>query len=183
MEHKKVLISIVIVLIAMVSITAFLLHEKEPLECITSESLEIVNGDSMEPLLMNRQTVRVIYGYYDCNEIERNDIIIINYSGSSDPLVKSVKAVENDSFDILKTERGWNIIVNKEILKNSQGIPYSISKSGKDMINIYLQSYNNTIPLGAYLVLGEKLSGSVDSTKFGLIGKENILGKVVFEKD
>ena len=182
MEHKKVLISI-IVLIAVVLVTAFLLHEKEPLECVTSESLEIVNGDSMEPLLMNGQSVRVLYGYYNCNEINREDIIIINYSGSSDPLVKSVKAVENDRFHLLNVESGWNIMVNGEILKNSQGIPYSISKGGKDMISIYLQSYNNTIPLGAYLVLGEKSSGSVDSTKFGLIGKEDILGKIITEKD
>ena len=46
------------------------------------------------------------------------------------------------------------------------------------MLSLYERDYQGKIPEDAYLVLGDNINGSLDSRNFGLIGKQDILGKV-----
>jgi hypothetical protein len=61
------------------------------------------------------------------------------------------------------------------MITNSIGEPYSLTPIGKKMISIYARDFNNIMPEGAYLVLGDDPLGTVDSSRFGLIGKADIL--------
>jgi len=46
------------------------------------------------------------------------------------------------------------------------------------MLSLYERDYKGVIPENAYLLLGNRASGSVDSTTFGLVDKSGIVAKV-----
>jgi len=46
------------------------------------------------------------------------------------------------------------------------------------MLSLYEKDYHGVIPENTYLLLGEVTSGSLDSTRFGLIDKSSVLGKI-----
>lgn len=147
-------------------------------ECIFSIEEKIVRGNSMVPLVKDGQVVRVLFGYYNCNEIKRQDIVLYDYAGNQNPLIKIVKGVPGDKFALRKTDRGWNILINGEVVKNSEGIPYLISGKKYKMLALYEKDYQGLIPDNAYLLLGNLPSGSMDSIHYGLVHKNDILGKV-----
>lgn len=150
---------------------------------ICSYQLEkrIVRGSSLEPLIRNGQEVKVFFNYYKCNEIRRDDIVLYSYAGNNAPLIKIVKGIPGDSFKLVKAgENQWYILINGEVLKNSQRIPYLISGEKYQLLSIYEKNYQGIIPENAYLLLGNSPSGSTDSTSFGLVSQQDILAKVEY---
>ena len=147
-------------------------------KCSVKTEERIVRGDSLSPLVVSGQTVKILFDYYDCYEIKRNDIVVYNFSGNSNPIIKIVKGLPGDKFHLEKTESGWQILINNEVLKNSENKPYLLSENGYRMLSLYEKDYKGQIPEDAFLILGNIISGSLDSTRFGLVGKDDILGKV-----
>lgn len=147
--------------------------------CYKTEN-RIVRGDFLLGLTEPNQTVKVLFGYYSCNKIERGDIVAYNYAGDPNPIIKIVRGIPGDKFSLQKTEGGWNIIINGETVKNSKGEPYGLSESGSKMLLLYERDYKGIIPADAYLILGNLASGSLDSSRFGLVGEQDILGKVEY---
>jgi hypothetical protein len=76
---------------------------------------------------------------------------------------------------------GWNILVNRDVLKNSEDESYFLGSQGFRMLSIYEKEYEGVIPLDTYLILGNLSGGSVDSTRYGLVNKVDILGKAEIE--
>ncbi len=145
--------------------------------CISRTVTDEVRGDSLSPLLKDGNKVKIQYGFYSCNPLKRGDLVIYNYPGNDIPLIKIAKAIPGDSFTLIKTQNGWNIIVNGEVLENSEGMPYSISDSRRAMLALYEKDYKGIIPPEAILVLGDRPEGTLDSTQFGLISVKDILGR------
>lgn len=150
-------------------------------DCVSKVEQRLVRGDSMSGLIENGQTVKILFGYYTCRLPERGDIIAYKYAGNQEPLIKIIKASPGDSFELEKTNGGYNILINNEILKNSQNQPYILDEKGYKMLSLYERDYKSVIPQNAYLVLGNRASGSLDSSRFGLIDKSDILGKIVIK--
>jgi len=151
---------------------------REANDCFIEEEERIVRGSSLSPLIKSEQTIKVLFHYYDCNEIKNDDIVLFNYAGNRNPLIKIVKGISGDKFELREAEGGWNIIVNNKIVKNSEGKPYLISGNTYKMLSLYERDYKGVIPENAYLLLGNNTSGSVDSTRFGLVDKSGIIAKV-----
>lgn len=137
----------------------------------------IVKGNSLDPLIKSGEKVKALIGYYKCHPIKRNDVILYRYSGSKTPLIKIVKAIPGDRWSVKKIDDKCEIIVNNQVLKNSEGRVYLFSGNRCKMLSIYANSYP-IVPTNAYLILGNNTSGSLDSTRFGLVGKKDIIGKV-----
>jgi len=150
----------------------------KPVSCITSTEVRTVRGNSMTGLLSDGDNVIVQFGYYGCNEPHRGDVALVHFAGDANPLVKTIKATPGDSFSLSNASCGWDIMVNGRVLQNAQGIDYCIGYSGYRMLSLYVQSYNGVIPQDAYLVLGNVVTGSTDSTRFGLVSRDGLLGKV-----
>ncbi|MDP3057559.1 MAG: signal peptidase I [bacterium] len=159
--------------------------------CVSSVEEKIVRGNSLTGVIEPGETVKILFGYYDCNEIKKEDIIVYSYAGNPVPLIKIVKGIPGDSFRLQKEESGpvrgktsngvnRNILIKGEVLKNAQSQPYLIGESGYRMLSLYERDYKGVIPENAYLLLGNLASGSLDGTHFGLIGKADILGKVEY---
>lgn len=150
----------------------------ETQDCSIKTEEMIVRGSSLSPLIESGQTIKALFGYYDCNEIERGDVVLFDYAGNKNPVIKIVKGISGDKFELRKSDSGWNIIVNNKIVKNSENKPYLISGNAYKMLSLYEKDYKGIIPENAYLLLGNRVSGSVDSTTFGLVDKSGIIAKV-----
>lgn len=150
-------------------------------ECQIKAEERIVRGNSLSPVINSGDTVKILFNYYDCYPIERDDIIIYNYAGNENPLIKIVKAMPGDSYELEETDSGeWHILINGQILKNSEDKQYLISDSRYKMLSLYEDDYQNGISQNTYLLLGNLASGSQDSTRFGFVDKSDILGKVIY---
>lgn len=148
-----------------------------PADCITkSETLE-VRGTSLAPLINPGETIELARGYYDCHAVERDDVVAYRYAGNAAPIVKIVKAVPGDRWRLEKTKDAYLIVVNAKPVLNSQGKAYRIPASGARMLKLYADSYP-VLPENTYLILGNNVTGSLDATRFGLVDKRDILGRV-----
>jgi signal peptidase I len=154
--------------------------ESSSQDCSVEKEIMIVQGSSLFPLIDSGQEVEVFFGHYDCYEIERGDVVLVNYAGNENFLIKIVRGLPGDKFELVKKSSGWNIFINGKVLRNSKGEDYLINSREYQMLSLYEKDYENMIPEGTYLILGNKISGSVDSTQFGLVSKENLVAKVVY---
>jgi signal peptidase I len=149
--------------------------EKESCPVILKEVS--VNGSSMVPFLNPEDRVTAIYDYYNCHDVLRNDVVLYKYSGNSNLLIKFIKAVPGDKWKLKEADNGYEIVVNDISLLNSKGSMYLIPENSVRMLELYVNDYP-IIPKDTYLLLGDKIDGSLDSTSFGLVGKKDIMAKV-----
>ena len=147
-------------------------------DCSVETEEMTVRGTSLNPFIKPEQTIKALFGYYDCNEVKRGDIVLFNYAGNKNFVIKIVKGISGDKFELRQSNSGYNIIVNGQIVKNSENEPYLVSGNAYKMLSLYEKDYKGVIPEDAYLLLGNRISGSVDSTTFGLVDKSGIIAKV-----
>jgi signal peptidase I len=146
-------------------------------ECVVDYRMVTISGYSMSPFLDSGEDVQALFNYYDCYDVLRNDVVLYKYSGNSNLLIKFIKAIPGDTWNLKKTNSGYEIVVNDISLLNSEGKLYLISEGSIKMIEIYIKDYP-VIPVDTYLLLGDKIDGSTDSTSFGLISKKDIMAKI-----
>lgn len=152
---------------------------KKQADCNIKTEERIVRGNSLTGLVEPGQTIKIILGFYGCNEIKKGDIVVYQYAGNAEPIIKIVKGVPNDIFGFEKSPAGcWGIIINGEKIQESRGADYCIGDAGYRVLSLYEKDYHGVIPGGTYLLLGNVASGSMDSSKFGLAAKSDIIGKV-----
>jgi hypothetical protein len=85
--------------------------------CNIKEQNATVEGFSLDPIVKNGQKIKILFGFYRCNDIKRDDIVVYDYKYHKIPLIKVVKALPNDKFSIIKNGRFFNVYVNVKILK------------------------------------------------------------------
>ncbi len=139
--------------------------------CITSFSKYEVRGSSLSGLIEPGSCILVAEGYYNCNDVKRGEVVAYNYRGNNNLIIKIVKAIPGDSFSLNNSR----ILVNGEILRNTEGKEYIIRDTR--MLSLYTKDYP-IIPEDTFLILGNLASGSLDSSRFGLISKQDIRGRV-----
>ncbi|PIR87372.1 MAG: hypothetical protein COU11_00730 [Candidatus Harrisonbacteria bacterium CG10_big_fil_rev_8_21_14_0_10_49_15] len=165
--------------------------------CYTEE-VKTVRGSSLSGLVEPGTQITAAMGYYACNNIQRGDIVLYHFGGSTEPLIKIVKAIPGDEWSLRPIDpRGRlpagqageddkeieenisHIIVNNRVLENSLGEPYRVNAKEAKLLSLYLRDYGGVIQKSAYLILGNTVSGSTDSRRFGLVSSRDILGKVL----
>jgi len=152
--------------------------------CPVQEEIRTVRGNSLEPLVPSGAEIKALFGYYNCHEIKRGDLVLYRYAGDKVPLLKIVKGIPGDSFHLIKNTQGEdNLIINGKIVVNSQNMPYVFNGNRYRMLSLYENDYQGVIPSNTYLLLGDQANGSVDSGAFGLVDKSDIIGKaIILEK-
>lgn len=139
-----------------------------------AQEVVTIRGNSLAPLLNPDEEAKVQRNYYQNYPIQRNDVVLIDHAGRKNSLIKIVKGLGGDELTLQKVDKGWNILINNKILLNSENKKYIINGKKYKMLSLY----EGVIPKDACLVLGDNPSGSLDSTRFGLINKKNIIAKV-----
>ena len=150
-------------------------------DCVKKIELKEVRGNSLFPLIKSGQQVKLLYDYYECHTIEKEDVVAYNYGGNSNPIIKIIKAIPGDKLEFKKNENdSFQIIINNKQLKTSEEQLYQIPESKSKIMELYAKSYP-VLPKDTYLILGNQIAGTLDSTKFGLIHKNDILGKITLD--
>lgn len=128
-------------------------------------------------------TVDAEFGIYACEPAKRGDIVLYRFAGNPVPVIKIVKGVPGDHF-ALSTELGLStLLINDGVAKNAQGASYVIAPSERRMLELYVNDnrkggYFAVIPADTYLLLGNQAAGSIDSRRFGLVARGDLLARV-----
>ncbi len=136
-----------------------------------------VHGNSLSGFITPGQVVEALIGYYACHNPQRGDIVVYLYG--NEPIIKIIKAVPGDIVSLKKAGGSWNIVVNGALLQTTVGIPYAINNEVFNMFSRYVAEVNGIIPPDIYMILGNLPAGSVDSTYFGFVRKQDLVGKII----
>jgi signal peptidase I len=150
-------------------------------DCVSKTEEKIVSGSSLAGILESGTKIKILYDYYQCHETQKEDIIVFQPDLELNPVVKIIKGLPGDALALRGDGKNWNILINGEILKTSTGDAYQVNDQAFQMLSLYIRDYQGKIPPKAHLLLGNAISGSLDSTKFGLIDISDIIGKVVYK--
>lgn len=134
----------------------------------------IVSGSSMVPTYENRQYLVINKIGYRFGEPERGDVIVFKFpQNTKEYFIKRIIGLPNEK---VKIENGRVVIFNKE---NPNGKildePYLVDQNGT------FGESNTVVSLGSteYYVLGDNRDQSSDSRRWGVLPKEDIVGKVL----
>ncbi|MFA7141969.1 MAG: signal peptidase I [Candidatus Paceibacterota bacterium] len=175
--NKKLLL----LLLAIIGVSVFLyftfFNEKTEEEELSFDCFETktrtISGNSMFPLINDGEVVTTYENYYNCNEIQRGDIVIFNFKTRDEDYIKKILGMPDD---LLEIEQGF-LKINGEYLLNSEGRQYKVDSIKEKILTIPL--VNQQIPRNGYLVLGDNVDVSVfDSRQYGFINKSQIIGKI-----
>lgn len=137
----------------------------------------LVRGDSMQGIVSHGDEVRIKKGYYTCHEVQRGDIVAYQFGRESDVLVKRVVGVPGDIWRVEKQVRGdYTLFINHIEQRTTLDALYRFTEAQAKMLSLY----KSPIPEHTYLILGNQPGGTLDSSRFGLIGEDNLLGKVIY---
>lgn len=138
----------------------------------------LVRGSSMEGLYNEGDEVRVDLSYYKERDVKKDDVVVINFTPKNILLIKQVKGTPGDRFEVKYNSGVWKVYVNGDVLRNSEGKEYVFDNRSVSMLLLYSKDYG-IIPNDTYLILGNKVYGSFDSSRFGFVSRESIAGKVL----
>ncbi|MBS2027395.1 MAG: signal peptidase I [Deltaproteobacteria bacterium] len=134
-----------------------------------------VRGGSMEGIVEPGQRVQILRGYFRDHPVQRGDLVAY---GEPQPIVKEVRAVPGDSFEVRSIDGAQRLFVNAELVRTSNGTPYALDAHAARMLGLYAHDYQGKVPADAFLLLGNLPGGSFDSTHFGLVARRDLVGKV-----
>jgi len=126
-----------------------------------------VDGQSMEPSLHDQEYILVDKAAYLFHPPERGDVIVFEYP--LDPqldYIKRIIAIPGDVISIV----GEKVTVDGVTLNE----PY-INKD--DPFNPFAPIRNQVVKPGDYFVMGDNRGNSSDSREWGLVPRQNIIGK------
>lgn len=186
-KNKKIALILIIAVLLLINVfnLYFWLDKKDAQilsnilkDCVSKTEERIVSGTSLAGILDAGAKIKILYDYYQCHEAQRGDIVIFQPDPEMNPIVKIVKGLPGDKLSLQGDGTNWNILLNGEVLRTSTGDAYQVNDNAFQMLSLYIRDYNGIIPPKAHLLLGNAISGSLDSTKFGLIDISDIIGKV-----
>lgn len=108
-------------------------------------------------------------------------MVVYSYAGHLAPLLKVVHGVPGDRIELQRQTDWWRLIINGKQAHNSLNEPYRLNSHAQKIISLYIHDYKGVIPKDSFLILGNLSDGTLDSTRFGLIHKNDLLGRAVIK--
>jgi signal peptidase I len=127
-------------------------------------NFSIVRGSSMAPGIHDGDRIVIDHLSYVLGEVRRGDIVVLEYP--LDPTVDYIKRVIGLPGDEIRID-GDRVSVNGRPIEE----PYVTSSDPRTHLAL-------TVQPGTYFVLGDNRPHSSDSREFGLVPRENLVGKV-----
>ena len=152
--------SIVVVMAIMVMIYLFVMSPQE------------IKGASMEPSFENGEYILTNKILYKLTDPERGDVVIFKAPKNPDiDYIKRIIGLPGDTVAL----RGNKIYVNNAPLDESYLAAGIVIFGGS-----FLQENREVVvPPGKYFVMGDNRPHSSDSREFGVIAKEDFIGKAI----
>lgn len=153
---------------------------KEGVNCDTTKETVKVSAAGSDIFEAGTE-VEVEMNYYACNKGERDQIVMIKSPGRDEALFKYIKMVPGDKFSVIEKNKKFNVIVNGNAMENPRGEIYGFTERKSRMIKLYESNFKDGIKQGVYFVFGESPAGGFDSTRFGPVTSERMIGRVLTE--
>jgi signal peptidase I len=204
MKNKKIiLLLILIVTFAAIIFQTFKSKKEAPISELSGErsrktiydfdpdlcpgkEIEFTSPDTyMRGLIGENEIVNVILNYYNCNSIERDDLVLYRYSEFDDPVIRKVVAIQGDEFHLEETpesDYGWQIYINKKKLKDIEDRDYTFGGAEKPPLALFEEQRKGVVGDGEVILLSSVRPGDKDSGYFGLVSVKDIVGKVALKK-
>jgi len=136
----------------------------------------MVSGASMEPNYHSTDYLIIDEFSYRFNGPQRNDVIVFKYPKNPDyKYIKRIIGFPGETVEI----RDAKIYITKD----SKTIVLDENYLPQESITAWIRGANYgpiTLKDGEYFVLGDNRNYSADSRTWGILPKENIIGKVAF---
>lgn len=153
-------------------------------DCEVTEVKMAMPDHLLQGIIEKDQEITVQMGYYACRPVEKGDIVLFRISTKMDPVVKIVRAVQDDEFELIadKVHNAWNIEINGDLLKAGD-TPYFFGSNAKPTLSLYTKDGKKGVIKDDDMIIFSNLPpGEKDSGIIGLTNKQDILGKVVVKK-
>lgn len=137
-----------------------------------------ISGNSMNDFFKSGDIVFAQMGYYQCNEVQRSDIVLIKRTDTSEILIKNVLMLPGDQFYLRGFAKGFHLLVNDSVLLTTKGKPYFFPLESEKVFRYYESNFFNKVPESTYFVFGTKFDGSTDSSSFGPVYKYELIGRI-----
>lgn len=144
--------------------------------CVIKPS--VLSGTSLKPAYASGEMVNFMMGE-QCplaDLIQKDRLVLMRTGASKIPVAKFVKALPGERFAVQPVGNNFEVIVEDKSVVNSTKDVYILPKTRAEMIRLYVESYKGVIPDKAYLVMGDNLHGTMDSSQFGLINIVDVIG-------
>jgi len=139
--------------------------------CIEEVHEVTLVGGSMQPLIMDGDKLTLLVGYYDCNPLERGQIVSYEYADRDAPIAKMLSVLGGDS---LRFDEN-HLFVNDELLSNSNGEAYIFSENSQKLISLYVK--DGILIEEGQLIFGQGVLTGLDSRRFGAVSADDFLGR------
>ncbi len=143
-----------------------------------------VNGTSMVPNYQNGDTILV---WQLNNEYELGDVVFVNVTKErtnyfkDEFFLKRIIGVPGDKVEYIENEVYINGVLLEENYELNISDLYSRDYAFEELCRIKDEYCEDGIPEDYYFVLGDNRTNSTDSRKIGLIHKDDLFGKVIFD--
>lgn len=147
-------------------------------DCETKIQSYVVDGGT--DLYPVGTKIEVELNFYACNKGQRNDVVMIKTPGREQPLIKYIKMIPGDKYKVVQGKDGkFRIVINGNNMENARGEEYTFAERKVKMIQLYESNFKNGIKDDVYFVFGNEIAGGFDSTRFGPVMPERMIGKVL----
>lgn len=148
----------------------------ENLSCVEYADVRTLSGGSLSPALLSGDQLLFLGGYYGCNPVKYGDLVLYRW-GDNKNVAKFVRGLSGDQLAVEQISANqWRLELNGQPLHNSLGDDYILSEKKSALIRLYARN----LKANEVLLLGDKSDGSHDSSVFGLVKTDQLVGKLVF---
>lgn len=180
--QRKNLTLLVVFLLAILAAAVLWTRRKPAIQfgCVEqTKIIEVTDTRYMRDILESGKSYEALMGYYHCNPLQRNDIVLYRFSNTADPVIKIVRAVEGDRFELVQNKniKAWNLRINGELIMYKDQ-PYFFGAATKPTLGLYEKSRANVLGKDELIVLSQVPPGFDDSGIFGVINKNDIVAKI-----
>lgn len=153
---------------------------QDTMECVQASQLHSMRQPDMGALLEKNQQYKILVGYYDCNPIERGDLVAFLVPDAERPVVRVVRGLPGDQIEVRAVEGDkWEVLVNGDPAFEPNAQVMWTPPTASPLLQEVLLKQDNILRENEYLVLAVSRLGEADSLSLGPTAKTQITGKIM----
>lgn len=151
-------------------------------KCPGETTTETMADDMMAGIIEKDKEYKLVHSYYWCNQVERGDIVSLQFSSQLDPVVRKVYGIPGDKFEVSfnKKQNAWNIEINGDLIE-MDGQPYYFGGKMPPPLKMLEKSRSGILGDREIILFGNKSQGFADSAVLGVVHLNDVVGKVILE--
>lgn len=149
------------------------------MDCVQSTQLHTMRQPDMGTLLEKGQQYKILVGYFDCNPVQRGDLVAFLTPEAERPLVRVVRGLPGDRVEVRSTEgENREVLVNDDtVIATGEQVRWT-APSKAPAISELFEGHEGVLGDDQYLILAVTRLGEADSIALGPSPKSQIMGMI-----